>query len=139
MNRLVTLIAACACLCLASSVWAGDFVVIINKANTSSIDKAAVLGVFTGQKKSWDDGQAAMPVDLPEDSPVRASFSSEILGKTVANLKALWAQMVFSGKALPPRTAASDDDVKKLVSANKGAIGYIKASSADDSVKVALK
>jgi len=139
MNRLVTLLLACACLCLASSAWAGDFVVIVNKANASKVDKAEVLGIFTGQKKSWDDGQAAMPIDLPEDNPVRASFCTEVLGKSVANLKALWAQMVFSGKALPPKTAASDDEVKKLVSANKGAIGYIKASSADDSVKVALK
>jgi len=34
---------------------------------------------------------------------------------------------------------ASDEDVKKAVAANKGAIGYIKASSADDTVKVVLK
>jgi hypothetical protein len=67
------------------------------------------------------------------------SFTSDVLGKTVGNVKALWAQMVFSGQALPPKQVASDDDVKKLVSANKGAIGYVKASSVDDSVKAVLK
>jgi hypothetical protein len=58
---------------------------------------------------------------------------------SVANLKALWAQMVFSGKALPPKVAASDDDVKKAVSSAKGGVGYIKAAAADDTVKVAFK
>jgi hypothetical protein len=54
-------------------------------------------------------------------------------------VKALWAQLIFSGRALPPKQAASDEDVKKLVGASKGGIGYIKASSLDDSVKAVLK
>jgi methyl-accepting chemotaxis protein len=70
---------------------------------------------------------------------LRAAFCTEIVGKSVANLKALWAQMVFSGKALPPKVAASDDDVKKAVSSAKGGVGYIKAAAADDTVKVAFK
>jgi ABC-type phosphate transport system substrate-binding protein len=62
-----------------------------------------------------------------------------VLGKTVGNVKAIWAQLVFSGRALPPKQAASDDEVKKLVAGNKNAIGYIKASSVDDSVKAVIK
>jgi len=80
-----------------------------------------------------------MPIDLPETNPVRASFSTEVLGKTIASLRALWAQMIFSGKALPPRQVVTDDDVKKLVATNKGAIGYIKPSSVDDSVMAVIK
>ena len=61
------------------------------------------------------------------------------MGKSVGNVKAVWAQLVFSGRALPPKQAASDDEVKKLVAANKSAIGYVKASSLDDSVKAVIK
>jgi hypothetical protein len=46
---------------------------------------------------------------------------------------------VFSGKALPPKQMGSDDEMKKFVASNKGAIGYIKASSLDDSVKAVVK
>ena len=37
------------------------------------------------------------------------------------------------------KVVSSDEDVKKVVSANKGAIGYVKASSVDESVKVAIR
>jgi hypothetical protein len=85
------------------------------------------------------DAARALNEHLPEDNPVRASFSTDVLGKSVGNVKAVWAQLVFSGRALPPKQAASDDEVKKLVAANKSAIGYVKASSVDDSVKAVIK
>ena len=124
---------------VANAVHAGDFAVIVNKDNPATVDKDTVTKIYSGELKSWKDGSPVTAIDLPESNPVRADFSSEVLGKTVANVKALWAQMIFSGKALPPKQLASDDDVKKLVSANKGAIGYVKRSSVDDSVKAVLK
>jgi ABC-type phosphate transport system substrate-binding protein len=117
----------------------GDFVVIVNKASTVTVDKATVAKIYQGELKSWPDGTPTAPIDLPEDNPTRAAFCTEVVGKSVANLKALWAQMIFSGKALPPKVAAGDDDVKKAVSGVKGGVGYIKASAVDDSVKVAFK
>jgi ABC-type phosphate transport system substrate-binding protein len=131
-----TLVALCMS---ATAAWAGDYAVIVNKANAAPVDKDTVVKIYTGQLKSWKDGSPVAAVDLPESDPARASFTSEVLGKTVANVKALWAQMIFSGQALPPKQASSDDEVKKLVSANKGAIGYVKASSVDDSVRAVLK
>jgi ABC-type phosphate transport system substrate-binding protein len=121
------------------TAFSGDFVVIVNKASTATVDKATVAKIYQGELKSWPDGTPAAAVDLPEDNPLRASFSTEVVGKSVANIKALWAQLVFSGKALPPKMVASDEDVKKAVSGAKGGVGYIKASAIDDTVKVAFK
>lgn len=115
---------------------ASDFVVIVNKANTATLDKATVAKIYSGELVAWPDGAKVAPVDLPEDNATRVSFCSEMMGKTIANVKALWAQLIFSGRALPPKQVGSDDEVKKLVAANKGGIGYIKASSADDTVRV---
>jgi ABC-type phosphate transport system substrate-binding protein len=125
-----------ACLLSGGMASAADFVVIVNKANTSSLDKVTVAKIYSGEMVAWPDGVKVAAVDLPEDNPVRLSFCTEVLGKTVANVKALWAQLVFSGRALPPKQVASDDEVKKRVAANRGGIGYIKASSADDTIRV---
>jgi len=133
------LLAVIALALFATAARAGDFVVIVNKDNSSHVDKETVAKIYTGDLKSWTDGAPVMPIDLPESNPVRASFSTEVLGKTIASLRALWAQMIFSGKALPPRQVVTDDDVKKLVATNKGAIGYIKPSSVDDSVMAVIK
>lgn len=135
-GRALFLIAA---LILDGTVQAGDFVVIVNKGNTASVDKATVAKIYTGEIKSWSDGTPVAAFDLPEDNPQRASFSTEVVGKPVGSLKAIWAQLIFSGKALPPKTAPTDDEMKKFVAGNRGAVGYIKAASADDSVKLAIK
>jgi len=124
---------------IAVSASAADMVVIVNNGNTNSVDQAMIKKIYTGKMKSWPDGGSVKALDLPDASPIREAFSSSVLGKSVSNMKALWAQMIFSGKATPPKVVSSDDEVKKIVSANKNAIGYIAASSLDGSVKAALK
>lgn len=138
MNIRVSLVAIVACFVVNLAV-AGDMVVIVNKDNDSPIDKTFVAKVYLGESKSWPGGGAITAYDLAEDNPVRASFSTEVMSKSVSNMKALWAQNLFSGKAVPPKQLTTDDDVKKAVSGNKNAIGYIKTSSVDATVKVGLK
>lgn len=118
---------------------AGDWVVIVNKGNDNSVDKALVAKIYVGESKVWANGGSITAFDLPDDNPMRAAFAIEVVGKSPGSLKTLWTQNTFTGKAVPPKVAASDDDMKKAVIANRNAIGYIKASSADDTVKVVVK
>ena len=136
INKFITTLSLLAATGLAQ---AGDVVVIVNKANDNSVDKTLVAKIYTGESKVWAGGGAINAIDLTDDNPGRASFANDFVGKSPGSLKSLWTQNVFTGKAVPPKAMASDEDVKKAVAANKGAIGYIKASSADDTVKVVLK
>ena len=52
---------------------------------------------------------------------------------------ALWAQNIFAGKGLPPKVATPGAEMKRLVATNRNAIGYIRASEVDDTVKVLLR
>lgn len=121
---------------LAAAAYAADMVVIVNKGNTNDVSKNMIEKIYTGDMALWPNGGGIVAVDLPEDSSDRAAFTSMLLGKSVSSLKAQWAVKLFSGRATPPRVVGSDDDVKRTVAGNKNAIGYIKASSLDDSVKV---
>ena len=136
INKFITTLSLLAATGLAQ---AGDVVVIVNKANDNTVDKALVAKIYTGESKVWANGGSISAIDLADDQPGRASFANDFVGKSPGSLKSLWTQNVFTGKAVPPKAMASDEDVKKAVAANKGAIGYIKASSADDTVKVVLK
>ena len=124
---------------LCASVWAGNVVVIVNKDNDHSIDKELIAKIYTGKDKEWSNGEKIMLLDLPENNPTRESFSKDIIGKTVGSLKFTWAQMMFSGVAVPPKVVQSDEEMKKKVTENQNAIGYIDASSLDDSVKAVIK
>jgi hypothetical protein len=122
-----------------SSALANDFVVIGNKDNANAVDKAFLAKAFTGETRSWPDGGAIAALDQADDNPTRAAFYTSVVGRSAAQVKAAWAQLVFSGKATPPKVIDGDAEIKKAVAANKLAVGYIKPSSVDDSVKVLLK
>ena len=137
MNRsTITLFAT---LLFSSSVMAEQMVVIVNPKNEAkSITKERITSYYLGEEKSWIGGLPVRLLDLPADNAERATFTKEVLGKSIQQLKDVWSQNALSGKASPPKELASDADVKKAVSESKAAIGYIKASSVDDTVKVAL-
>ena len=123
-------------LCI-THVWAADLVMIVNKTNTNPIDRVLVISIYTGNTRYWpDDSGPIFAVDQGEHSVIRAEFYTRILGKSVATMKVLWAQNIFSGRALPPKVADPDAEVKRLIAGNRNAIGYIRAVSADDTVRV---
>jgi ABC-type phosphate transport system substrate-binding protein len=121
---------------LTTAAAAEEVAVIVHKSNANAVDRALVVKLYTGAARSWPDGSPAFVLDQAEDSPVRADFYADVIGKSAAAMKAIWAQNIFSGRGLPPKLVNPDAEMKKLVSANRNAIGYIKASSVDDSVRV---
>ena len=120
-------------------VFAGDIVVIVNKSNTNTVDKDTVAKIYKGHFKNWPSGGEVADLTLPDDNPETGKFCNDIIGKSLSHMKQVWSQMMFSGQALPPKQVASDEEMKKTVNGNVNAIGFIKASSLDDSVKAAVK
>lgn len=136
VSKTAALCIGLALLAVSSYAVAADFVVIVNKANTNPIDKALVAKLYTGEAKSWADGTPVVLIDQDDGSSVRADFAQAVAGRSVASLRALWAQHTFSGRALPPKVVGGDAAVKSAVAANRAAIGYVSVGSVDDSVKV---
>jgi ABC-type phosphate transport system substrate-binding protein len=136
VNKTASFIAGWLLLTASTAAFGADFVVIVNKANATPIDKALVAKLYTGDAKNWADGTPVALIDQDDASAVRAEFAQAITGKSVASLRALWAQHTFSGRALPPKVVGGDAAVKSAVAANRAAIGYVSAGSVDDSVRV---
>ncbi len=76
------------------------------------------------------------PVELPESSSTRADFYKKVLEKEPAQVQAIWSKLLFTGKAKAPKEFKTSAEVKKYVSENPNAMGYIEKSAVDDSVKV---
>jgi hypothetical protein len=77
--------------------------------------------------------------DQPERAGIRGDFYEKATGRTVAQVRATWARITFTGKGTPPKELKSDADVKAFVAADPRAIGYVDASAVDGSVKAVLK
>ncbi len=110
----------------ANVIFAQDYNVIINSLNSvNSMSQKDATKLFLKKKNKWDDGTKVIPVDLKENSPVRAAFSKKVVGKSVAAVKAYWQQQLFSGAATPPIQKKSSAEIVKYVKENKGAVGYV--------------
>jgi ABC-type phosphate transport system substrate-binding protein len=119
--------------------WAEDIVVVMNRENANTIDLAYVARIYSGALKAWPDGSPVFALDQPEDSETRTIFSTQVLNRSVANMRAIWSQNIFTGKGLPPKIVSPDIEMKRLVATNRNAIGYIRATQVDGSVKVIEK
>lgn len=111
-------------------------VVVSPSSTTARMTADQVSAIFLGKTQVLPGGGAAQPVDLPATDPLREQFYSKVAGKDLAQVKATWSRLVFTGKAQPPKELASADDVKKFVATHPHAIGYIAKSAVDARVKV---
>jgi ABC-type phosphate transport system substrate-binding protein len=115
----------------------GEFKLIVNSATPiSELSEADVSNLFLKKVAKFPSGGAAVPVDQPKASAVRAAFSKKVHGRPVAAVDAYWQQQIFAGGDSPPVSKASDDDVVAFVKANASAIGYVSAAAATAGVKV---
>lgn len=119
-----------------SSAVSAGVAVIVHPSNANALNEASISRIFLGKKKSFPDGSEAIPVDQAEGAVARSTFVATILKKNDQQIKAYWAQLLFTGKGTPPKQSGSDTDVRKLVSENPALIGYIDSGAVDGSVKV---
>jgi ABC-type phosphate transport system substrate-binding protein len=112
---------------------AAGVVAIVNIANTAA-DRSTISKLYTGAIKTWPDGSQAKLYDL-SDELTRDEFCRAYTGKNAGTIKNIWAKAVFTGRAVPPRMLDSDREVKDEVSKDKNAVGYVKESSVDGSVR----
>ena len=137
---LLVLLTALALLDPLNAVAADDaVVVIIHKDNPHAIDRNYLVAIYTGRLKGWPDGSPVFALDQTDGTSVREAFYLHFGGRTAANMQAVWAQNIFSGKGLPPKIASPDNEMKRIVSTNRNAIGYIRASEVDNTVRVLLR
>lgn len=137
-NHLIRIIAALAATVATHSTFAQLAVVVNPKNATASMTAEQVSSVFLGKTSTLPSGGTAVLADLPESNAAREQFYSKTTGKNAAQVKATWARLTFSGKAVPPKELGSSADVKKFIAANPDGIGYIEKSAVDASVKVVL-
>ncbi len=118
---------------------AGDIAVVVNPANNlNSLTEREVTDLFLGRYVAFPDGSAALPLDQPLKSEIRKHFYENLTGKSVRQINAYWAKLVFSGRATPPRSARHSDDITSMINNNLNAIAYMDSEDVTDEVKVIL-
>ena len=116
----------------AASVHADDIVVIVNPA-AAPISKEQVADLYLGRSDAW------IPIDQAAGTAIYVEFYKRVTGRDSAQIKAIWSQILFTNRGVPPKQLPDSTAVKKAVAANLKAVGYIEKSAVDASIKVALQ
>ena len=131
-------LALAAALALAAPLGAEEIVVIVHPERAAMLSADQLAQIYLKQRHYWGDGDRIVAVNLESASAVRVAFARAVLDQSPAQLSVYWNRQYFLG-VMPPATLASDEAVKQFVAREKRAIGYIRASALDDSVRVAFR
>jgi ABC-type phosphate transport system substrate-binding protein len=112
--------------------------IIVNPSNpVENCSFEELRKIFMGDKSHWPNGRRITLVMLDPTLPERKVVLREIYNMSEKDLNNHFIQGVFSGGVLaPPKTLASAAEVRKFVFNVPGAIGYVKGTDVDPSVKI---
>ena len=125
-NQIATFVLAGALIASPAAGAAAEVKLVVHPSVAGNqIKRETVSAVFLSRMTRWSDGRPIVAVDQSAQSPVRASFSNDVLKQPIPAVQAYWMQQIQSGKSRPPAVKTSDADVIAFVAANPGAIGYV--------------
>lgn len=113
-----------------------EIAVIVNR--DSPIDNFThreLVDLYMGRNLFLPSGALAVRIDQAPTSSIRRAFYEELVGKSVAEVNAYWAKLLFTGQSTPPYSLDSSQKVLEVVGKNLNAIGYIDAEEVDETVK----
>lgn len=140
LNRSIS--AALLAACFAGSVGmarADDLVVIVSaRSAVTTLRADQVAAIFLAEENRYPDGSEAVAVDQKIGAPLRDDFYDKVVHRSPALMKTYWTKMIFTGRGQPPREAAGNAAVRRLVAENPAMIGYIERAALDASVRPVL-
>ncbi len=112
-------------------IFAGDFSVVVNKANDiSSISKGDLKKIYLGKKTTWSNGQTIKVAALKK-GPAHTAFLKAVVKKAPSAFSLLWKKAIFTGTGNPPKFFDNEADLLKYVAETPGAVGYSSTTSSD--------
>lgn len=100
-----------------------------------SIDRGMLLDFYTGDIRSWPNGQPVVVIDLAPRTDVKETFY-RYLGKTSSRMRSIWLKRKLSGEGDPPESLETEEEMVKRVGSTPGAVGFVSRDKINNRVKV---
>ena len=116
----------------------GDLAIVVNKENpVESLSLAELRKVFLGERSHWPSGRRITLVMMEPGHPERTTLIRDVCQMNEGDFSRHFLHGVFTGEVfVSPKTLASPLGVRKFIFNVPGAIGYLRASEVDSSVKI---
>jgi ABC-type phosphate transport system substrate-binding protein len=112
--------------------------ILVNRSNpVENLSFAELRKVFLGEQNHWSDGRRITLVMLESGKPERQAVLNLIYRMEDKDFNAYFLHHVFTGDVhAAPTTLTTPTEVLKFVSNVQGAIGYLRTTAVDESVKI---
>ena len=107
---------------------ATEMYAIVNAPTNASLDEASLLALLKGQRRNWDDGNAATVILPSRESEDFEVVAERVFGSSGRVMQRLWFRVVFSGRANAPTYVDDPLEVISTVESKPGAIGVLVAA-----------
>ncbi len=112
--------------------------IVVNQANPiEDLSFSELRRIFLGERSHWANGRRITLVMMEPGTAERKAMLHDVYRMTEQELNRHFLRGLFTGEVFAsPKTLASPVGVRKFVFNVPGAIGYIRLSEVDSSVKV---
>jgi ABC-type phosphate transport system substrate-binding protein len=112
--------------------------IIVNQENTvDNLSMKDLRTVFLGERSHWPNGRRITLVMLEPGQPERKAMLRDIYRMSETDFNRHFLQGLFTGEVfVSPKTLATPVGVRKFIFNVPGAIGYVRSSDVDSTVKV---
>lgn len=115
-----------------------NLAIVVNVNNpVDNLSSAELRRVFLGARGHWPNGRRITLVMLEPGWPERAAVLSSIYQMNETDFNNHFLHGLFTGEVfVSPKTLATPEGVRKFIFNVPGAIGYLRASDVDKTIKV---
>ncbi len=126
---------------LGGYAWAQpSIVVVVHKDSVvQSFSRTELIDLYMGRYTTLANHQAAQLIDQPEKSPIRQQFYRSLVNKSVAEVNAFWARLLFVGRSTPPTMLSDVKQIVAAVSEDKNGVAYLYERDLTDSLRVVYR
>jgi hypothetical protein len=112
--------------------------IVVNTGNpVDGLSMKELRQIFMGERSHWPNGHRITLVVMEPGTPERRAVLREIYHMSEADFSRHFLHGLFTGELfVSPKTLATPVGVRKFIFNVPGAIGYLRASDVDHSVKV---
>src|SRR5215475_5621337 len=112
--------------------------IVVNRSNTvDDLSTSELRRIFLGDRSHWPSGRRITVVMREPSEPERKCMLHDLYQMSESDLKTHFLHGLFTGEILvSPKILATAAGVRKFVFNVPGAIGYVRLSDVDNTVKV---
>jgi phosphate transport system substrate-binding protein len=120
-----------------SSLADQSLAIVVNLSNpVDNLSMQDLRTIFLGERSHWPNGRRITLVMMEPGQPERKAMLREIYHMSENDFSRHFLQGLFTGEVfVSPKTLATPVGVRKFVFNVPGAIGYVRASDVDNTVK----